>query len=185
MRILDGSAWDPDRDTSKDPWAIHVESALANKQEVKRCLHCLYGSTSKKFPLRIRMCFVPVIQSFVDIATLGKCKKLRNRQHGWTTQHVAKTTYDLVNLDHKDKTIGQTLRNILMDIPSSTGNKEIPLFLSINKSWKGGGYTFLYHPDKRYEACMIIKGMYARLAHTYGDNICQFSHRQQSKQAFE
>jgi hypothetical protein len=51
MRISDGSAWDPDRDTSKDPRAIHVKTALANREEVKQCLHCLYGSTSKKFPL--------------------------------------------------------------------------------------------------------------------------------------
>jgi hypothetical protein len=92
------------------------------------------------------MRYVPVIQSFVDITTLGKCKKLRDRQHGWTTQHVAKTTYDLVNLNHKDKTIGQTLRNILMDIPSSTGNKETPLFLSIDKSWKVLRLHFLVPP---------------------------------------
>jgi ribosomal protein S17E len=53
------------------------------------------------------MRFVPVIQSFVDVTTLVKCKELRNRQHGWITQHVAKTTYDLVNLDHKDKDLGK------------------------------------------------------------------------------
>jgi hypothetical protein len=120
------------------------------------------------------MQFVPVIQSFVNIATLGKCRILHNRQHGWTTQHMAKTTDDIVNLDHKIKTIGQTLRKILTDIPSTTGNKETPLFLSIDTSWKGGSYTFLFQPDKRDKASMIIKGMYARLAHTYGDKIRQF-----------
>ena len=171
MRISDGSSWDPDRDTTKDPRAIHIETAVADKDEVKRCLQFLYGSKSKDFPLRIRMRFVPVIQSFVDIDTLVKCKELRNRQHGWITQHVAKTTYDLVNLDHKDKDLGKTLRNIIMDIPSTSGNKETPLFLSIDKSWKGGGYTFSFHPDKRDEANMTIKGMYPRLAYIYGDKI--------------
>jgi hypothetical protein len=32
-----------------------------------------------------------------------------------------------VNLDYKDKTIGQILWNIIMDIPSKPGNKESPL----------------------------------------------------------
>jgi hypothetical protein len=41
----------------------------------------------------------------------------------------------------------------------------------IDKSWKGGGCTFLFHPNKRDEANLTIKGMYARLAHTYGDKI--------------
>jgi hypothetical protein len=123
MRILDGSRWDPDRDTSKDPQALHVESALDDKEEVRRCLHFLYGSKAKKFPLRIRMRIIPVIQSFVDLNTLAKCTNLRNRQQGWITQHVAKTTYDIINLDKKDTEIGKSLQNLLMDIPSSTGNK--------------------------------------------------------------
>jgi hypothetical protein len=117
------------------------------------------------------MRFVPVIQAFIDVTTLVKCKELRNRQHGWITQHVAKTAYDLVNLDHKDKDLGETLCNIIMDIPSTTGNTDTSLFLSIDKSWKGGGCTFLFLPGKRDEANMTIKGMYARLAHTYGDKI--------------
>jgi hypothetical protein len=33
--ILDRSRWDPDRDTSKDPRALHVESALDDKEEVR------------------------------------------------------------------------------------------------------------------------------------------------------
>ncbi len=123
MRISDGSAWDPERDTSKDHRAIHIETALKDKEEVKRCLQFLYGSNWKKFPLQIRMRFVPVIQSFVDLDTLAQCAELRNRQHGWITQHVAKTTYDIINLDQKDKDIGKSLRNLIMDIPSSQHRK--------------------------------------------------------------
>jgi hypothetical protein len=78
MRILDGSSWDPDRNTTKDPRAIHIETTLADKEEVKRCLQFLYSSKSRKSPLRIRMRFVPVIQAFVDIDMLVKCKELRN-----------------------------------------------------------------------------------------------------------
>jgi hypothetical protein len=58
-----------------------------------------------------------------------------------------------------------------MKIPSSTGNKTLPLFLSINKSWKGSRYTFSFHPDKNDEASMTIKGLYARLAHVHGGKI--------------
>jgi hypothetical protein len=58
-----------------------------------------------------------------------------------------------------------------MDIPSTPGNKTTPLFLSIDKSWKGGVYTFSFHPNKRDEADMTIKGMYAQLAHLSGNKI--------------
>ena len=61
-----------------------------------------------------------------------------------------------------------------MDIPSSTGNKKLPLFLSIDKSWKGNGYTFSFHPDKNDEASMTIKGLYARLAYVYGEKIHKY-----------
>jgi hypothetical protein len=56
---------------------------------------------------------------------------------------VAQTTSDMINLNHKDKAISKTLRNITMDIQSMMGNKSLLLFLLIDKSWKGhGGYTF-------------------------------------------
>jgi hypothetical protein len=119
---------------SKDPQALHVKSALDDKEEVRQCLQFIYGSKSKKFPLRIRMCIVPIIQSFVDLDTLVKCAELYNRQHGWITQHVAKMTYDIINLDQKDTEIGKSLRNLLMNISSSTGKRNLPLFLSINKA---------------------------------------------------
>jgi hypothetical protein len=108
MRILDGSTWEPDQGMTKDPRAIHIETTLlADKEEVKRCLKLLYGSESKQFPLQICRSFVvPVIQSFADVDTLrSKCKELCKRQHGRITQHVAKTTYDMINHDHKDQAI--------------------------------------------------------------------------------
>jgi hypothetical protein len=61
-----------------------------------------------------------------------------------------------------------------MDIPSSTGNKHTPLFLSIDKSWKGNGYTFSFHPDKNDEASMTVKGLYARLAYVHGEKIHKY-----------
>jgi hypothetical protein len=117
------------------------------------------------------MRIVLVIQSFMDLDTLAKCAELRNRQHGWITQHVAKTA---INLDKKDIEFGTSLQNLLMDIPSSTGNKSLPLFLSIDKSWKGSGYTFSFHPDKNDEASVTIKGLYTRLAHIHGDKIHKY-----------
>jgi hypothetical protein len=120
------------------------------------------------------MRIVPAIQSFVDLDLLAKCAKLHNRQHGWITQKIAKTTYDIINLDQKDIEIGTSFQNLLMDITSSTGNKNFQLLFSIDKSWKGSGYMFSFHPDKNNEASMTIKGLYARLAHVHGDKIHKY-----------
>jgi hypothetical protein len=78
-------------------------------------------------------------------------------QHRWITQHVAKTTYNIIILDQKDTEIGKSLQNILMDIPSSTENKNLPLFLSIDKSWKGSGYTVSFHPKEHTDQRIVRK----------------------------
>lgn len=44
-----------------------------------------------------------------------------------------------------------------------SGNTNTALFFSIEEAWKGGGYVFTFHPDKREEANATIRGLYARM----------------------
>jgi hypothetical protein len=108
------------------------------------------------------MCIVPVIQSFVDLDKLAKCAELRNRQHGgWITQHVAKTTNNIISsLDKKDTEIGKSLQNLLMDIPSSTGNKTSRYSFQSISPGKVAATSFHFIPIKTTEASMAIKGLY-------------------------
>jgi hypothetical protein len=172
MRISDGTPYDPKRDTSKDPRALHIETAAENLYPVQAGLREFYSPSAKSFPFHIRLRFVVPYQSLVNMDSFSKFEKLRNRQDGWCVQCQAQVTHDIVNLDLVDKKSGKTFRDMLMKLKSKTGNLETPLFYSIDKHWKaGGGYEFTYHPDKRKEAATIIKGIYPRLLAKYGDSI--------------
>ena len=52
---------------------------------------------------------------------------------------------------------------------------EVPLISSIDKMWRGSGFAYSYHPKRAVEASMVIKGIFSRLAHSFGEeNIMGF-----------
>ena len=63
---------------------------------------------------------------------------------------------------------GITLRDMIMSIKSQENNT--PVFASIDKKWWGTGYNFSFHPSKSTEAWMVLKGLFPRLAHEYGED---------------
>jgi hypothetical protein len=103
---------------------------------------------------------------------------LRNRQAGWCKQHKAKSRDDIVAIDcpipgeasKKQKTI----RDLIMEI-KTTDKIPVQLIASVDKKWKGPGFTFSYHPARAEEAEVVIRGLYPRFAHYYGvENIKPF-----------
>jgi hypothetical protein len=156
MRIADGTRYDPNRDTHKDPKALHVETAKENKEQVKTVIRNLYDAKAKTFPLHQRMRFVPTIQDLVDMSSLKKFHELRNRQDGWCRQHEARISTSFTLIDRKMKDSDFTLRDMIMALPATTGNTKTSLFQSINKATKGVGFTLSFHPDKAAEAVMGI-----------------------------
>ena len=61
MRINDGSPWQKGQNTTNDPRALHIECASANSHYVETKIRQLYSSAKKKFPLHIRLRFIPAI----------------------------------------------------------------------------------------------------------------------------
>jgi hypothetical protein len=72
------------------------------------------------------------------------------------------TTSELVSylaLDKKNPSTGNTLRQILMEIPSSS-HEGVPVFHSIDRQWRSENYiTFTFLPDNESDGRMYIAGL--------------------------
>ena len=165
-RINDGSPWVANQDTRNDPRAIHIESSVKDTPHVEAVLKELYRTKAKKFPLHVRMRFVPSVTKLLDVDSVGKFKVLANRQAGWVRQHMARSRDDIVEIDRTSNISNLTLRDMIMEI---TAHDNRPLFCSIDLKWTGTGYVFSFHPNKQVEATTTLRGLFPRLAHHYGE----------------
>ena len=166
-RINDGSQWVSGRDTRNDPRAVHIECASIHAPNVEHELKDIYKTKAEKFPLHIRLRFVPSVSKLLDIESIAKFKVLANRQAGWVRQHMARSREDIVEIDRVCPDSQHTLRDLIMKISTKTSN--LPLFASIDRKWNGVGYNFSFHPSKQEEATTAIRGLYPRLAHHFGE----------------
>ena len=167
MRINDGSPWQKGRNTSDDPRALHIECASSHSHYVETKIRQIYGSKKKKFPLHIRLRFIPSITKLLDMNSVAKFRVLMNRQDGWAKQHLARSREDIVEIDMTCNGSDQTLRDLIMEIKGK--DSDVPLFASIDRKWNGQGFNFSFHPDKLIEASMTIRGLFPRLAHEHGE----------------
>ena len=90
---------------------------------------------------------------------IARVSRLAYCKARWSIQCQARTTYNL-NVINKTAKNDKTLCDMIIALPSKTGNTTTPLFMSIDLPWKGSGYTIQFHPDKAMEASMVIKGLY-------------------------
>jgi hypothetical protein len=169
MRINDKQKYDKD-----DPHAVHIQSSEEDVEDVQALMSKLYSSKAEHFPLGMRMRYVSIVTDISSMQGLTKFNLLRNRQDGWCAQHQAKTVASLAVIDTEVGKTSKTLREMIMEIPATTGNTETPLFMAINAPWKGKGFVISYHPAKADEASTTINGMYPRLLAKYGDAINNF-----------
>ena len=109
MRINDGSPWQKGRNTVDDPRALHIECAAVHSHYVESKIRQLYGSNKKKFPLHIRLGFIPAITKPMDMKSVAKFRVLMNRQEGWSKQHMARSREDIVEIDMECPRSNKTL----------------------------------------------------------------------------
>jgi hypothetical protein len=172
MRIPDGKPYEAGRDMSEEPKSYHIECASDDQGAVEAYMKRTYHSNATVFPLHIRMRFVPSVQRLMDVESTAKFNMLRNRQGGWCKQAKAKMRDDIVEVDHPISGLkGITIRDLVMQFKSTTGNTDTPLFASIDKKWKGAGFNFTFHPAKAIEAEIVMRGIYPRLVHHHGETI--------------
>jgi hypothetical protein len=170
-RIADGTAFDKTRDTREDPRAFHVECWTNDETAVIDGLRALYGSKAKTYPLGVRLRYVATLNRLVDLDMHQKFQELRNRQDGWRSQAQAKVCSSFFNLDVVSRKSKKTLRAMIMEIGSKTGNTKTSLFTSIDKQRNRDTYIIQYHPEKANEASMVITGLYTHITARYGPEV--------------
>lgn len=167
MRITDGKPLG-DRDSRQEPKALHVEVSTKEADLAKQVFSKVYGTKVTEWPRGIRLRWVPAYTTYANTTSVQRYHNLRNRQAGWNKQLQSKTVHQIVNIDAKNLNKGsESMHQALMRIIPTTGNVNTSLFFSVEEAWKGGGYVFTYHPDKREEASATIRGLYARMRATY------------------
>ena len=159
MRIADGSKYDPNKDTSEDPRALHIECASEDLAEVKDTVRNLWGSSVTQFPLGTQYRFVAQRSSLLDTESITKFEKLLNRQAAWIAQHGGIMREDIYGIDSIIPNTKMTLRQAMMNIKASSGMKTTPLIYAIDRRWNKLGYNFSFHPDKYDEGCRKVKGL--------------------------
>jgi hypothetical protein len=169
MRMADGEPMKKGSDWKKEPHALHIECASKDQATVEKYFRTRYSSTSMRFPLHIRMRFIPQLSKVMRLGSIQKHHMMRHRQHGWCTQSKAITSYDISGVDSPIPGHGaKTMRDAVMGI-LSTENHGIQLIFSMDLSWRGSGIIFSFHPKRAKEAAMVIKGLYPRMAHRFGE----------------
>jgi hypothetical protein len=170
-RIADGTAFDKTRDTREDPRAFHIECWTNDETAVIDGLRALYGSKAKTYPLGVRLRYVATLNRLVDLDMHQKFQELRNRQDGWRSQAQAKVCSSFFNLDTVSRKSKKSLRAMIMEIGSKTGNTKTSLFTSIDKQRNRDTYIIQYHPEKANEATMVITGLYTHITARYGTEV--------------
>jgi len=123
--------------------ALHVYVDKLDVNTAKpRLLEVYTGNASTKhtFPLHIRMCLVPEIDSIINTQGRRKIDKLRACQASWiTSKLVTLKTWEIELLDNTNKYMGVSLRDTMMSL-KHLANPRFSLFHSIDKHWKGDCY---------------------------------------------
>ena len=172
FKYINTDKYEPDKDERKKWMAIHIEVDKTVEKQAARRLSKIYGSSAIAFPLGIRM---RLVSEFREVkgnpVMMGKHMRLRLRQSQFNHFTVGHPNDDIMLLDYESE--GNTLRGLIMAIPS--GDKKTPgnLFHAIGMDWKGR-YTFNFLKNKKEEATMIADGIIPFLVHLHGNTVLQF-----------
>ena len=154
--------------------AIHLECDKKVEKKVKLLLSGYYSSTSKEFPMGIRMRLVP---EFVEIkgnqAIVQKVANLRAKQSHFLQAIVHISSEDIINLDVKTSSSPITLRQRIMEIKSWTGTKST-LFHAVNESWDGNRIVFTCTPPNAENASLLVQAIIPYMIFHHGDGIKDF-----------
>ena len=164
--------WAADADERKKWMALHIEVPKEQSRQAARGLAKIYGSTSEKFPLGIRMRLVSEFREVKGNPTMmAKHMRLRLRQAKFMSMVVGHPTDDIMLLDYQVNEI--SLRDLIMGIQSRDKATPGNLFHAVGKDWKGR-IIINYLKIKSDEAAMIADGLIPYLQKVHGEEINQF-----------
>jgi hypothetical protein len=150
--------------------ALHVVcEAGAKFDEAKSILQQVYCSASNEFPLDIPMRFVPSRITGVD--RLNKVKRCKQLQKDFLLCVEGKQAlcWDIALLDVQVGTL-PTLRQLLLDVKSRTGDQSNNLFLSVDTSYNRQELVLVsFLPFMETEVRAFISNMVPIMIHKYKD----------------
>ena len=150
----------------KKVFALHVEAIKKEKNTVKKALLQLYGRsswiTSQDLPNGIRLRFVTPRKEATSTHAITKLDRLRQRQKGFlNTVERSETNWDIIHLDWRLRDETPTLREMIMNLKSSTHDTK--LFLSVDLDQQKSGFIFQYLPEVKEEARSMTRTLYTFL----------------------
>jgi hypothetical protein len=149
-------------DESEKAKALHIEGPADRAHEIRAKLSKYYGASAKTFPDGAKMRFIPPFTTIISSNNKLKHPMLVARQLAINQRIGYGTTSEIVSylaLDKKTPSTGNTLRQVLMNIPSST-HEGVPVFHSIDRQWRSESIiTFTFLPDNESDGRMFIGGL--------------------------
>ena len=147
--------------------AFHLETAKEDADAAKILFRKMYQSQPAVQPaLGVRMRLIPEFDNITSPAGLTKFERLWHRQEAFCKHTVNVLNWELANLDHLDRDLGCSLRQLLMALRcQEEGMEHLPLFHSVEyQSWnRGGGYVFVILPQLEKYARPVVAGLYPLL----------------------
>ena len=167
-------SWDSTIDNKLRLKAIHLECDKKVEKLIKRRLSVFYSSSSKEFPLGIRMRLVPEFKEIKgNLKIVSKVANLRAKQAHFLKAIVNISSEDILSLDAKTSASPKTLRERIMGIKSWTDGTST-LFHAVNESWDGNRVVFTCTPPNAANAGLIVQALIPYMLYHYGEAIKDF-----------
>ena len=166
--------WDTSLDSKSRLKAIHLECDKKVESKVKMKLATFYSSSSKNFPMGIRMRLIPEFREIKgNQLIVQKVANLRAKQAHFLQAITSITSDDIINLDVTTSSSPKTLRQRIMEIKSWSGT-ESTLFHAVNESWDGNKTVFTFTPPHAENASLIVQALIPYMINHHGEGIKDF-----------
>jgi hypothetical protein len=135
-------------------FALHLEVARKDKRTAIKAFLELYGKNHNdpaELPLYLRLRFITPRSEATSNNTITKLKRFRERQKNFLTKIGVAPVPSIVHLDWRKSPTKQTLRELIMELPS-TVYENTPIFFSVDLDWTKTNHMVTYLPVMVEEA---------------------------------
>jgi hypothetical protein len=147
-------------DISEPTRALHVEAPIERASEIRAKLRRLYGKGTRSFPDGTKMRIIPTFKAVFSSEGKSGFGTLVSLQSALQQKIATGNSWEFnsnLALDEICPADGKTLRELIMEIPSSS-DSTIPLFHSVDKMWRSErGVCFTSHLSmKQMQECTLL-----------------------------
>mmetsp|Transcript_5909 Transcript_5909/g.9059 ORF Transcript_5909/g.9059 Transcript_5909/m.9059 type:complete len:962 (+) Transcript_5909:88-2973(+) len=160
------------------PDALQIRVAADKVTKSSNILRQLYGVSNEKnsYLLGIKMRFIPDRKRLVSTAAKGKLQNALIRQLSFINAVKHLTTDDILVLNKPITKKGETLREIILNIPCRHDCRK-KIFHSIDKMWNNENKCVITClPNNAEEAADTLNALIPRLKHEYGKEVLKCFH---------